>query len=259
MTIPIPNRRRKRIPRVWYKPPLTLHRFEGIVRYSAQGYFKPSHLFFSPLAIVARLTFTAEFLSSEAMTRSRPRRNSPVLQQVRPTAPRRIRVLQLLRRPAGRHAPGGRRPGRPGPARGPRRAVQPRGRGRPPRRSASRPATPMPTTLPSMNALNTQPYRRSPPRSRAATGITVTTASASDATKVTVRTRPTVSARAWGAQSPRSRPSPTRRSLLPLHPEPMSSGRHEIQPGTGQHYGTLVRRLSMGRRPRQCPTLGPGR
>src|SRR5580704_8135604 len=71
-----------------------------------------------------------------------------------------------------------------------------------PRRSASRPAATMPITLPSMNPLNTQPYRRSPPRSRATTGMTVTTASASDATKVTVRTRPTVSARRCGAINP---------------------------------------------------------
>ncbi len=58
-----------------------------------------------------------------------------------------------------------------------------------------------------MNALNTQPYSDSPPRSRATTGITVTTASASDATKVIVRTRPAVSARRCGAHSPRARPS----------------------------------------------------
>ena len=66
----------------------------------------------------------------------------------------------------------------------------------------------MPTTLPSMNPLNTQPYRRRPPRSLATTGITVTTASASDATKVIVRTRPTVSARRCGAHSPGTWPSP---------------------------------------------------
>src|SRR5579859_7136003 len=71
-----------------------------------------------------------------------------------------------------------------------------------PRRSASRPAATMPITLPSMNPLNTQPYRRRPPRSRATTGMTVTTASASDATKVTVRTKPTVIARRCGAISP---------------------------------------------------------
>src|SRR5215471_12560570 len=74
-----------------------------------------------------------------------------------------------------------------------------------PRRSASRPASTMPTTLPSMNPLNTQPYRRSPPRSCAATGITVTTASASAATKVIVRTRPVVSARRCGTNSPSAR------------------------------------------------------
>jgi hypothetical protein len=78
-----------------------------------------------------------------------------------------------------------------------------------PRRSASRPAATMPTTLPSMNALNTQPYSRRPPRSRTTTGMTVTTASASDATNVTVRTSPAVSARVCGAQSPGTRLSPT--------------------------------------------------
>jgi hypothetical protein len=61
--------------------------------------------------------------------------------------------------------------------------------------------------LPSMKPLNTQPYNRSPPRSRATTGITVTTASASEATKVIVRTRPAVSARRCGAQSPGTWPS----------------------------------------------------
>lgn len=78
-----------------------------------------------------------------------------------------------------------------------------------PRRLAERflPAPAATAALPSMNALNAQPYKRSPPRSLATTGITVTTASASDATKVTVRTRPAVSARVCGAQSPRSRPS----------------------------------------------------
>ena len=75
-----------------------------------------------------------------------------------------------------------------------------------PGRSASRPASTMPITLPSMNPLNTQPYRRSPPRSWAATGITVTTASASDATKVIDRTRPAVRARRCGAHSPSARP-----------------------------------------------------
>src|SRR5689334_19203991 len=60
----------------------------------------------------------------------------------------------------------------------------------------------MPTPLPSMNPLKTQPYRRSPPRSLATTGITVTTASASEATKVIVSTRPVVSARRCGAHSP---------------------------------------------------------
>jgi hypothetical protein len=75
--------------------------------------------------------------------------------------------------------------------------------GRPgPRRSASRPATTMPTTLPSMNALNTQPSRDRPPRSRATSGMTVTTASASEAMNVMVRARPVVSARRWPAHRP---------------------------------------------------------
>src|SRR3984893_7677825 len=83
-----------------------------------------------------------------------------------------------------------------------------------PRRSASRPAATMLTALPRMKPLNTQPYRRRPPRSRATTGMTVTPASASDATKVTVRTRPTVSARRCGAISPPSLPS-TAGSFMP--------------------------------------------
>ena len=62
----------------------------------------------------------------------------------------------------------------------------------------------MPTTLPSMNALNTQPYRERPPRSRATTGMTVTTASASDAMKVMVSTRP------GGQRPPRGRPQAVR-------------------------------------------------
>src|SRR5580704_7840398 len=90
-----------------------------------------------------------------------------------------------------------------------------------PRRSASRPAATMPITLPSMKPLNTQPYRRRPPRSRATTGMTVTTASASDATNVMVRTRPTVSARRCGAISPPTPPSPIQplRLARPLEPK----------------------------------------
>ena len=60
----------------------------------------------------------------------------------------------------------------------------------------------MPTTLPSMNALNTHPYRSSPPRSLATTGMTVTTARASEAMKVMVSTRPVVSVRRAGAHRP---------------------------------------------------------
>ena len=71
-----------------------------------------------------------------------------------------------------------------------------------PRRSASRPAVTMPMMLPSMNAVNTQPYSHSPPSSRATTGMTVTTASASAATKVMASTRPAVSARFGGAHKP---------------------------------------------------------
>src|SRR5690242_1012203 len=94
-----------------------------------------------------------------------------------------------------------------------------------PRRSASRPASTMPITLPSMNPLNTQPYRRSPPRSCAATGITVTTASASDATKVIVRTRPVVSARCRGANSPGARSSAIARLPPARCPPPRLRGR----------------------------------
>ena len=68
----------------------------------------------------------------------------------------------------------------------------------------------MPTMLPSMNALNTQPYSRSPPRSRATTGITVTTARASEATIVTVSTSPAVSPR---YSAPHSPPPPASRTF----------------------------------------------
>src|SRR5580700_9666216 len=71
-----------------------------------------------------------------------------------------------------------------------------------PRRSASRPATTMPTTLASMNALNTQPYRSRPPSWRATMGMTVTTASASEAMNVIVSTRPVTSARYCGTHRP---------------------------------------------------------
>ena len=67
---------------------------------------------------------------------------------------------------------------------------------------SSRPAATMPTMLPSMNALNTQPYSHSPPRSRATTGMMVTTASASAATNVMASTSPAVNARLGGAHKP---------------------------------------------------------
>ncbi len=69
-------------------------------------------------------------------------------------------------------------------------------------RSASVPATTIPIRLDSMNALNTQPYRRRSPRSRLTTGRTVAMAKASDATRVTASTSPTVSERRPGVQIP---------------------------------------------------------
>ncbi len=102
-----------------------------------------------------------------------------------------------------------------------------------PRRSASRPASTMPMTAPSMNPLNTQPYSRSPPRSRATTGITVTTASASDATKVMVRTRPRVSALVCGAHSPLPRSSLI--SRLPSCTAPPSLSARQ-PPGPGGNW-----------------------
>ncbi len=60
----------------------------------------------------------------------------------------------------------------------------------------------MPTIVPSRNALNTNPYRLSPCRSLATSGITVTTASASAATKVIVAASPIVSARCSAAHNP---------------------------------------------------------
>ena len=53
-----------------------------------------------------------------------------------------------------------------------------------------------------MNALNTQPYKSSPPRSAATRGMIVITASASTATKVVLSTSPVVSPRCSGAHSP---------------------------------------------------------
>jgi len=131
------------------------------------------------------------------------------------------------RAPHQRRGPAGPgpRPARPSTEQGPPRPARSRTARPPatngtagPRRSASRPAATIPTTLPSMNPLNTQPYRRRPPRSRATTGMTVTTASASDATKVIVRTRPVVSARRCGAHKPGTRPSPPGPIGSPLRP-----------------------------------------
>lgn len=80
----------------------------------------------------------------------------------------------------------------------------------------------MPTMLPSMNALNTHPYSRSPPRLRATTGMTVITASASAATNVMASTRPVVSARFRGAHNP---------SRIPVLPCPhLTSPRPGPQP-----------------------------
>ena len=64
-----------------------------------------------------------------------------------------------------------------------------------PARSASWPAATEPTRLASMNALNAQPYRSSPPRSRATAGITVPTPSDWNATIVTLISTPMLIAR----------------------------------------------------------------
>src|SRR5215469_9579989 len=69
-------------------------------------------------------------------------------------------------------------------------------------RSASVPATTIPIRLASRKALNTHPYRRRFPRWRPTTGKMVAMASASNATKVTASTRPTVSRRRAGAHTP---------------------------------------------------------
>ena len=71
-----------------------------------------------------------------------------------------------------------------------------------PRRSMSPPTTTMPMSEPSMNAVKTQPYSSRPPSSRATMGMMVETARASNATSVTVRTRPTVRFRRLADQSP---------------------------------------------------------
>ena len=75
------------------------------------------------------------------------------------------------------------------------------------RRRAGRsgcPATTIPTSEPTRNAENTSPYSSSPPSSRATIGMAVVTASASAATRVIVRTSPTVSGRRFGDHSPSS-------------------------------------------------------
>ncbi len=71
-----------------------------------------------------------------------------------------------------------------------------------PRRSAARPAATMPIMVPSRKALNTNPYRLRPPRSRATRGITVMTASASAATNVIVAVRPPVRGRRSAVHRP---------------------------------------------------------
>src|SRR6266568_5613811 len=119
-----------------------------------------------------------------------------------------------------------------------------------PRRSAARPAATIPTTVPSMNALNTNPYRLSPCRSLATSGITVTTASASAATNVIVAARPTVSARRSAAQSPSviASPSLPHPSPCPRHTpaQPKSSRAREVKAipaerGSGGAGGTAGR------------------
>src|SRR5436190_2961665 len=73
-----------------------------------------------------------------------------------------------------------------------------------PVRSIRLPAITIPTSDPTRKAENTRPYSSSPPRSLATIGIAVVTASASAATSVMVRTRPTVSGRRSGDQRPGS-------------------------------------------------------
>ncbi len=60
----------------------------------------------------------------------------------------------------------------------------------------------MPVIVPRKNAVVTQPYQARPPRSASISGITVTTASDSKATSVTIATSPIVNARYAGANSP---------------------------------------------------------
>src|SRR5262245_13921121 len=67
-----------------------------------------------------------------------------------------------------------------------------------PRLSHSRPPSTVPSSVVSCMALNAQPYRESPPRSRRVTGRAVATAIASNAKLTTVRSRPAVRSR-WPA------------------------------------------------------------
>ena len=71
-----------------------------------------------------------------------------------------------------------------------------------PRRSMSPPTSTIPISEPSMKAVNTQPYSSRPFSSSATIGMIVETASASKATRVIVRTSPTVRPRRPGDHSP---------------------------------------------------------
>ena len=71
-----------------------------------------------------------------------------------------------------------------------------------PRRSMSPPTITIPINAPSMNDVNTQPYSCKLPSSSATSGRIVDTARASNATRVTVRTRPTVRFRRAGDHRP---------------------------------------------------------
>ena len=77
-----------------------------------------------------------------------------------------------------------------------------RGGASPEPRSTSPPEMTMPTMVARKKAEKTHPYSSRPPRSRATSGITVPTASDSEATSVTVSTRPADRARRSGDQSP---------------------------------------------------------
>ncbi len=60
----------------------------------------------------------------------------------------------------------------------------------------------MPVIVPRKKAVVTQPYQARPPRSASISGITVTTASDSKATSVTIATSPSVNARYAGSNNP---------------------------------------------------------